>query len=192
MSSEWHDDRERDDREEDKEVTTDASFSGASTHKLWTSIPHYYGDSVRQLLLGAAALMLIFSPLYSDVLRVQFPFIIIGALLAAAFAALMNPRDKWVILGSAVVSGTGLVIYAMWGMYGYKSIDPVAFMLRVVVALIFLFAFYFSMKTLRAFMLHQIGKRETMDEFEDDEVKAGSELLERDERHHPDHPLRGQ
>ena len=136
--------------------------------------------------------MLIFSPLYSDVLRQQFPFIIIGALLSAAFAALMNPRDKWVVLGSSIVSGTGLVIYAMWGMYGYKNVEPVAFMLRVLVAIIFLFAFYFSMKTLRAFMLRQIGKRETMDEFEDDEVKAEQAQLERDERIRNNHPLRGQ
>ena len=54
-------------------------------------------------------------------------------------------------------------------------------MLRVLVAVIFLFAFYFSMKTLRAFMLRQIGKRETIDEFEDDEVKVESELLEREQ-----------
>ena len=169
-----------------------ADFFWGTTNTGPRHIPHYYGDSVRQLLLGAAALMLIFSPLYSDVLRVQFPFIIIGALLAAAFAALMNPRDKWVVLGSAIVSGTGLVIYAMWGMYGYQNVEPVAFMLRVLVAVIFLFAFYFSMKTLRAFMLRQIGKRETIDEFEDDEVKAESELLERDERIRNNHPLRGQ
>jgi len=69
----------------------------------------------------------------------------------------------------------------MWGMYGYKNVEPVAFMLRVLVAVIFLFAFYFSMKTLRAFMLRQIGKRETIDEFEDDEVKVESELLEREQ-----------
>ena len=144
------------------------------------NIPHYYGDSVRQLLLGAAALMMISSPLYSDALRTQFPPIIIGALVAASFAALMNPRDKWVILGSAVVSGIGLVVYAMWGMYGYDHVNPVAFMLRVAVAVIFLFAFYFSMKTLRAFMLRQIGKRNTIDEFEEEDVKIESEMLERE------------
>ncbi|MSU73731.1 hypothetical protein EXS56_01170 [Candidatus Kaiserbacteria bacterium] len=157
-----------------------ADFFWGTSNSGRSTIPHYYGDSVRQLLLGAAALMIIFSPLYSDVLRQQFPFIIIGALLAAAFAALMNPRDKWVVLGSAIVSGTGLVIYAMWGMYGYKSIDPVAFMLRVAVAVIFLFAFYFSMKTLRAFMMHQVGKRETIDEFEETDVKIEQEMLERE------------
>ncbi len=145
------------------------------------SIPHYYGDYVRQLLLGAAALMMIFSPLYSDVLRQQFPFIIIGAVLAVSFAALMNPRDKWVVIGSAVVSGGGLVIYAMWGMFGYENISPVAFMLRLAVAVIFLFAFYFSMKTLRAFMMRQIGKRETIDEFEEPDVKIEQEMIEREE-----------
>src|SRR3989344_2340902 len=158
-----------------------ADFFWGTTNRGPRNIPHYYGDSVRQLLLGAAALMMIFSPLYSDTLRQQFPLIIIGALLAASFAALMNPRDKWVIVGSAVVSGVGLAVYAMRGMYGYKSVDPVAFMLRVAVAVIFLFAFYFSMKTLRAFMLRQIGKRETVDEFEEEDVKIEQEMLEREQ-----------
>lgn len=128
--------------------------------------------------------MMIFSPLYSDVLRQQFPFIIIGALLAASFAALMNPRDRWVVLGSAIVSGVGLVVYAMWGMFGYENVNPIAFMLRVAIAVIFLFSFYFSMKTLRAFMLRQIGKRETMDEFEEKDVKIEQEMLEREEMIH--------
>ena len=145
-------------------------------------IPHYYGDSVRQLLIGASALMMISSPLYSDVLRVQFPFIIIGALLAASFAALMNPKDRWVVLGSAIISGVGVVAYAMWGMFGYDTINPVAFMLRLVIAVLFLFAFYFSMKTLRAFMMRQIGKRETIDEFEEDDLTIDQKMLEGEEK----------
>lgn len=145
------------------------------------NIPHYYGDSVRQLLIGASALMMISSPLYSDVLRQQFPFIIIGALLAASFAALMNPKDRWVVLGSAIISGVGVVSYAMWGMFGYETVNPVAFMLRLAIAVIFLFAFYFSMKTLRAFMMRQIGKRETIDEFEEDDVTIDRKMLESEE-----------
>ena len=54
-------------------------------------------------------------------------------------------------------------------------------MLRLAVAVIFLFAFYFSMKTLRAFMTKQIGKRETIDEFEEPDVKIEQEMLEREE-----------
>lgn len=158
-----------------------ADFFWGTSNNGRTTIRHYYGDSVRQLLVGASALMMIASPLYSDVLRQQFPFIIVGALLSAAFAALMNPRDKWVILGSAIISGVGVVTYAMWGMFGYDTINPVAFMLRLAIAVVFLFAFYFSMKTLRAFMLRQIGKRETIDEFEEDDVTIDRKTLESQE-----------
>lgn len=175
MSDPRHDDR-------DIEINDLAPISlfGASTFKPWPSVPHYYGDSVRQLLLGAAALMIISSPLYSDTLRQEFPLIVIGAVVAAAFAAMMNPRDRWVVIGSAAISGVGLVVYAMWGMSGYDSVSPIAFVLRLAVAVVFLFAFYFSMKTLRAFMLHQIGKRETVDEFEEPDEKIDQEMLERE------------
>ena len=173
-------DPRHDDRDINVSDPTPVSFFGTSTFRPWPSVPHYYGDSVRQLLLGAAALMIVASPLYSDTLRVQFPPIIIGALIAAAFAALINPRDRWVVLGSAVVSGIGLAVYAMWGMAGYDTVNPVAFVLRLAVAVVFLFAFYFSMKTLRAFMLHQIGKRETIDEFEEPDEKIDQEMLERE------------
>ena len=141
------------------------------------AIPHYYGDSVRQLLLGAAALMLVGSPFYSGDLRTEFPFIVVGALTAAALAAIINPRDRWVSISSALLSAGGVVVYAMWGMFGYETINPIAFVLRLAITVIFLFAFYFSMKTMRAFMLKQIGKRETVDEFEETDETIDSQLL---------------
>ena len=155
-------------------------FWGTSNQGGRFSIPHYYGDSVRQLLVGASTLMIVASPFYSDALGLQFPFIIVGALLSASLAALMNPRDQRVSLGSAVLSGSGLAIYTMWGMAGYDTINPIAFVLRLAIGVVFLFAFYFSMKTLRAFSLGQIGKRETVDEFEDPDERMKQEILERE------------
>lgn len=155
-----------------------ADFFWGTTNTGRIGIPHYYGDSVRQLLLGAAALMLIGSPFYSDNLAAEFPFIVIGALLAAALAAIINPRDRWISVVIALLSGAGVVVYAMWGMFGYEIINPVAFVLRLAVAVILLFVFYFSMKTMRAFMLHQVGKRETRDEFEQSDAQVDQEMLE--------------
>ncbi len=144
----------------------------------WPMIPHYYGDAARQLLLGAAALMIIASPLYSNNLRAAFPFIMVGALVAVAFAALTNPRDVWVSIGNAIISGVGAVVYTTWGIYEYEAINPIAFMLRVAIGIIFLFAFYFSVKTVRAFMLRQIGKLDAVDDFESDAEKANARELE--------------
>lgn len=174
-----------DPRHDDREVNADdvsaLSFFKTSVYNPWSSVPHYYGDFVRQLLLGAAALMIIASPLYTNTLRIQFPFIVTGALLSVAVAALMNPRDRWILVASATLSGIGLVTYAMWGMFGYDTITPAAFVLRMAVAVVFLFAFYFSMKTFRAFVTQQIGRRETIDEFEDENEKREREMLEREQ-----------
>lgn len=132
-----------------------------------TSIPHYYGDVVRALLLGGAALMLIASPLYATSLRTEFPFEVLGAFFAVCFAALTNPRSLWVMVGDAVLAGIGALIFSAWGLIGYDTINPVAFVLRLAIAVICLFAFYYSVKTIRAMSMHIIGHRETSDEFDD-------------------------
>lgn len=120
-----------------------------------TLIPHYYGDAVRELFLGGAALMLVASPLYADSIRTQFTFIVLGAFLAVVFAALTNPRNYWVLCGDAAVSGVGMIFFALWGLIGYDEISPTAFVLRLALALIFLFGFYYSVKTVRAMSLHE-------------------------------------
>ena len=164
----------------DEEVTAMYSPSIEPLKAWWPVVPHYYGDAVRQLLLGAAALMLVASPFYSANLGIEFPFIVVGALISAALAAAMNPRSQWVSIASALLSGVGVAIYAMWGVFGYDATNPVALVLRFAVAVIFLFVFYFSMKTMRAFSLGQIGKREMVGEFESAEERAEEEALERE------------
>lgn len=153
---------------------------GSSYTTPWPGIPHYYGNAARQLMLGAAALMLVASPLYGDNLRVEFPFEVLGALAAVGFGAFTTPRVEWVSIWDAIVSGVGAAVYAAWAIFEYDLINPVAFVLRISIAVVFLFAFYFSMKTVRAFVMHQIGKRDTLDEFESDEEKALEDRLERE------------
>ena len=173
-------DPRHDDVEIDQEDVERLSFFGASTYKPWPSIPHYYGDPTRQFLLAVAALMLLASPLYGNNLKIEFPFEIIGALLCAGIAALISPRSRRPFFGSAIISGVGMVVYSTWGIFEYDSVSPIAFVLRLVIAVIFLFIFYLSMKTYRAFTLHQIGRRETVDEFETEEERVVEEVLERE------------
>ncbi|OGG49905.1 hypothetical protein A2763_01840 [Candidatus Kaiserbacteria bacterium RIFCSPHIGHO2_01_FULL_54_36] len=155
----------------DTEVAAMYSPSPASVRAWWPSVPHYWGDGVRQLLLGGATLMVVASPFYGSNLRVEFPFVIVGALVIVAFAALTSPRVWWISAVDAILSGAGAIIYATWGIFEYGTISPIALVLRLAIAFIFLFAFYFSMKTVRAFTLGQVGKRETIDEFEERDDK---------------------
>ena len=77
-------------------------------------------------------------------------------------------------------------MYAAWGLFEYDSINPVAFVLRLAIAVILLFGFYFSVKTVRAFMLGQIGKRESVDEFDSDAEKAQTDEFESEITARPD------
>lgn len=142
----------------------------------WPSITHYYGDVVRELFLGGAALMLVSSPLYADALQVQFPFIVVGALVVVALAAFTNPHKQWSCAADCVVAGAAVVVYGMWSLYGYEEVGPIAFVLRLAIAIIFLFAFYYALKTVRAFSLHQIGKQDRFDEFQN-VSEEGSDVL---------------
>lgn len=136
-------------------------------------ISHYYGDQVRVLFVVAAGLMLIGAPWYANSLRTELPFEITGALILVALAALINPHKKSLILATAVAAGVGAVVYETWALYEYFDSTWTEFILRQTIASVFLFSFYFSMKTVRAFALHQVGKHDEAGEF--DEPTSGRE-----------------
>ena len=126
----------------------------------WAPISHYYGDTVRQLLVAAAVLMLIAAPFYTDDLHVEMPFIIVACLVLVGVSALTSPIKQNIMSADAVVSGVGLVIFEYWAIHGYTSESAIQFIIRQVLALVFLFAFYYSTKTLRSMILKQVGRKD--------------------------------
>lgn len=136
--------------------------------QLGPKVPHYYGDVVRQLFVAGAVVMLVGAPFYTEALRVQFPFILCGAIVFVALAALTNPHNKTVVIADAIAAGVAVFVYETWALFQYAESSWIEFILREVIALNFITAFYFSMKTLRAMLLGQIGKRETVGEFDTD------------------------
>lgn len=129
------------------------------------TISHYYGDFVREFLLGGAVVMLLAAPFYADEIRMELPFEVISALIFVALAAITNPWKKSILAADAIAAGIATVVYQIWALNGYGTASNTAFILREAVSFIFLFAFYFSVKTVRAMVLHQIGKRVSPDEF---------------------------
>jgi len=132
----------------------------------WPNVPHYYGDIVRQCFVVGAVLMLVGAPFYANNMRLELPFVILGALALIALAALTNPHKKSIVVADAVLGGLIVLVYQTWALFDYQSSTWVEFALREAIALVFITAFYFSIKTLRAMMLHQIGKREEVGEFD--------------------------
>lgn len=148
---------------------------GGFYYPRWRDIPHYYGDAVRMLLLGTTVLVLVGAPFYADDLTSELPFIVAGAVVFVALAALTNPRNKMVMRLNAAAAGAGAVLFELWALGGYGTSDALAFVLRQLPAVLLFFAFYFSLKTLRAMIMGMVG--ESYDEF--DLKKDMSEQLDK-------------
>lgn len=134
---------------------------------MWPAVPHYYGDVIRQLFVAGAVVMLVAAPFYTEDLRMQFPLILLGAIVFVGLAALTNPHNKGVIIADAIAAGVAVFLYETWAFFDYTSSTWFEFGLREIIALNFMAAFYFSLKTLRAMLLRQIGKREVVGEFDE-------------------------
>lgn len=152
-------------------------------------IPHYWGTTARMFMVGAVALMLLSWPLYgTDGAHPNVALIIAGALLAVAFAALTNPRVRWVSIVDAIIAAVGAAAFAAWAIAGNDSGDSLAFILRIVVALLFLAAFYYSLKTVRAFSLHEVGQPETEADLEALTQEEAEESFDHEQKADPDYP----
>ena len=120
-------------------------------------VEHYYGDIVRQLFIAGVAVMLIGAPFYANSLYIELPFEVLGGIGVVALAAFTNPMGKTIMMANAIAAGVILLIYQTWALLGYSASGWLVFFLRELIALIFMAAFYFSLKTLRAMVMHMVG-----------------------------------
>jgi hypothetical protein len=141
----------------------------APSYALWPAVSHYYGNYVRQAMLTAAVLMLVGAPFYANpgTLSSELPFIITAAVVVVALAALTNPKSRFIIMLSSVISGVGLILYEWWALNDYAIISSFAFVIRELIAVLFLVAMYFSLKTLRAMIFGQVGKLDSPADFKE-------------------------
>lgn len=119
----------------------------------WRQIPHYYGDIIRQIFVVVAVLMLVGAPFYGDELRKELPFELLGGITLVALAALTNPQSKSIMVFNSIAAAIGFFLYEFWALYGYDTSTWFVFLLRQLIAILFMAAFYFSMKTVRANLL---------------------------------------
>ncbi|MEK7155966.1 MAG: hypothetical protein AAB734_03745 [Patescibacteria group bacterium] len=128
-------------------------------------ISHYYGDYVRQIFMASAAIMLVFSPFLARTFPMALPFEIGGALIIAVLGALTNPARQMSLLANAIASGVGVVVYELLALNAFYSGAMIAFVEREALAIGFLFALYFSLKTLRNMVFHMVGRGDKYGDF---------------------------
>ena len=127
---------------------------------------HYHGNIVRVLFIAAVVLLLVLTPIFGTILPGGIIFEVLSTVVLLGLAGLTSPRGRGVIIADAIVAGIGVVLIETLALELYSSDALNAFFARELVGLTFIFALYFSVKTLRAMQLHQTGKGPTPHEFD--------------------------
>jgi hypothetical protein len=137
------------------------------------NLSHYYGDVVRRLFLAVALIMIVGLPFISDYLSVAPVFSILGVIVLGLAAALTSPALVWESVLNVVISTVGFVIFEIQSVKTYHDYGLINrfFIINLVLGLLFLFALYFGVKTLRGALLEKRNLKPTviphppMDEF---------------------------
>ena len=134
-------------------------------------IAHYYGDLVRRIFLGIAVVLLIAAPFLGDAAFTLLPFEIIGALVLIILSALTNPKNKTIMIANAGASVVGAIVFELTAFAAYRAELPGTMLGFQAFAVAFIFALYFSLKTIRAMELGQIGQRDLPGEFMEEKYR---------------------
>lgn len=118
---------------------------------------HYYGDVVRFLFLLAAVIMLITLPFLNPNLPVPLILSILIILTIGLVAGVTNPLQKSTSAITTGISSIALVVFEYYAVTTYlaSSFTNLLFIVNQILALIFLFALYYSTKTLRAKLIEK-------------------------------------
>jgi hypothetical protein len=120
---------------------------------------HYYGDSVRQLFFSAAAIMAALLPFVNKYVAIPLIFSIGGILILVIAAGLTKPKRSYtaVLNGGLSLLSAGLFEYYAVSSYqlfttGEGSIFLLLFLANQILTIIFIFALYLSVKTIRGLL----------------------------------------
>jgi len=133
----------------------------------FSGIPHYYGDYVRQLFLASAVLSFLAIPIWGDLLPFGTLAQVASGLIFVLLAGLTNPYGRIIMICNMLIPLLGVLLLQTAAISYYQSETFALFAVREAAAIMLLFIFYFSIKTLRAMSLGKIGKWERSGEFED-------------------------
>lgn len=116
------------------------------------SLRHYYGDTVRSLFLLAAIIIFLIVPFGGSSDPELAIILVASSVILTLFAGLTSPKTHVVALIDSFISGVGCFIFESLAVSAYKAsstlTDTAVFVLQTL-AIIFLLALYFSVKTVR-------------------------------------------
>lgn len=122
-------------------------------------VPHYHGDTVQMLFLTGGIVILASLPFFKNLLQVGTGFLPVFVVLLVLGGAIVNPFQRLIVAVNLVIAAVAVVLFEYAAVIGFGEDEFFLSVIRQSLAVIFLFALYYSGRTLRAMFLHQIGKK---------------------------------
>lgn len=130
------------------------------------SISHYYGDTVRQFFVGIAVLIGICMP-FSGNLQLAAAYAVPAVVVLIVLAGLTNPHGGIILTADAIASVVGFLMAELVAIAAYNNGAYIPLAILECISVLFLVTSYYSIKTVRAMMMHKIGHPERRDEFDE-------------------------
>lgn len=114
---------------------------------------HYYGDTVRILFVIGAALLFL-SQFIGDPFMTSTASLVLAIILVIA-AGLTNPVQTWIHWANIILSGLCLILFGSIAITRYRETGSLfgTTALVIILVLVFLFAMYSAIKTLRGTLM---------------------------------------
>ncbi len=121
-------------------------------------IPRYYGDSVRVIFLISGLIMLCSFPFFSTLIGLPVVISILAIISLVIVGGLLSPVSRIVFIVSSILPVCGFVLFEYYAYYAYTELSSTIplhiafFWVNQVLAVLFFFATYLSIKTLRGML----------------------------------------
>ena len=119
---------------------------------------HYYGDTIRKLFFSSAFIMLFFMPFFNSYIPVTIRQGLLVVLALSIFSGLTNPKLLWIAVLDLLISIGGVFIFGYYAVDSYLrySVADMYFWVTQTLSVLFLASLYFSIKTVRGFLVKHI------------------------------------
>ncbi|HEC32815.1 MAG TPA: hypothetical protein ENI63_00965 [Candidatus Kaiserbacteria bacterium] len=122
-------------------------------------VPHYHGDTIQILFLIGGIIILATLPFFKNLLQIGTGFLPVFVVLFVLGGAIVNPFQRWIIIVDLIIAAVAVILFEYAAVIGFGKDIFFLSIIRQVLAIMFLFALYYSGRTLRAMFMNQIGKK---------------------------------
>lgn len=112
---------------------------------------HYYGDTVRTLLVIVGLIMVITTPFFYDLIPKLSFFSIFAALVLVILGGFVSPRHRGVVIMSTIAAASAFIVFQYYAIstFGLHGSLNAFFFINEILAIICLTATYYGTKSIR-------------------------------------------